>query len=161
PRIRRKLRQPYLTVETASAVFLENPDGDAAESEPGLIDQIGAERLHEAGTEVLSPPWNVGAEARHARRRGKRLEEATVAEAVSRGQCRTSTEMVIGPHIEMVDVVLQGRGRNIVGQRRRSIGTGIESGDGAADRMDKRLRNSVAREWLPAEWVPRCRQQAL
>ncbi len=61
----------------------------------------------------------------------------------------------------MIGVVAEGRRRDEVGRRNRAIGRRIQFGDGAARRVDVRVRNHRIRERLSRRRIARRRQQAL
>lgn len=88
-------------------VLGKDTDGDAVVSEAHVVDERASHRAAVSDRKVLTTTIDVIAESwqRGEARAAERLDQAAIAEAVSRGQPRGTGERVIDPHVELIHVV--------------------------------------------------------
>src|SRR5687768_7296465 len=68
---------------------------------------------------------------------------------------------MIDPHVEAVVVIAQGWRRDEVLKRNIAVWEGVKCSDRAANRIDEKIGNDAALEWLACKWISRNSKQAL
>ena len=98
-----------------------------------------------ARDEILPAAGDVVAVARQRRKPGaaERLEQAPIREAVARHQIEGAAEAGVAPYVEMIRSIALCRRRHVVPYLRGAVGTGIQRGDRAPDRVSEECGKGI------------------